>query len=50
LEPNFDDRVKYCLNSAIKKLQLPIRFSTLEKKNTELHKQLSEKMMEYRTR
>lgn len=50
LDPNFDYRVKYCLNSAIKKLQLPIRFSTLERKNTELHKLLSEKMHDYRTR
>jgi hypothetical protein len=44
LDANFDYRVKYCLNSAIKKLQLPIKFSTLEKKNKELHKRLSEKM------
>jgi non-catalytic primase subunit PriX-like protein len=44
LDPNFDYKVKYCLNSAIRKLQLPIRFSTLERKNKELHKLLSEKM------
>jgi hypothetical protein len=46
LDPNFDYRVKYCLNSAIRKLQLPIRFSTLERKNKELHKLLSDKMQE----
>ena len=33
LDPNFEYRVKYSLNSAIRKLQLPIRFSTLERKN-----------------
>lgn len=44
LDPNFDYKVKYCLNSAIRKLQLPIRFNTLERKNKELHKLLSDKM------
>ena len=46
LDPNFDYRVKYCLNSAIRKLQLPIRFSTLEKKNKELHNLLSTMMQQ----
>ena len=46
LDSNFDYKVKYCLNSAIRKLQLPIRFSTLEKKNKELHNLLSTKMQE----
>jgi hypothetical protein len=46
LDPNFDYRVKYCLNSAVRKLQLPIRFSTLERKNKELHNLLSDKMQE----
>jgi hypothetical protein len=46
LDPNFDYRVKYCLNSAIRKSQLPIRFSTLERKNKELHRLLSERMQE----
>jgi hypothetical protein len=44
LDPNFDYRVKYSLNSAIRKLQLPIKFSTLERKNLDLDKILSEKM------
>jgi hypothetical protein len=44
LDPNFDYRVKYSLNLAIRKLQLPIKFSTLERKNFNLHKILSEKM------
>lgn len=43
LDSNFDYRVKYCLNSAIRKLQLPIRFSTLERKNKELYNLLSAK-------
>lgn len=46
LDPNFDYRIKYSLNSAIRKLQLPIRFSTLERKNKRLHKILSDKMQE----
>jgi hypothetical protein len=46
LDPNFDYRVKYCLNSAIRKLQLPIRFSTLERKNKELYNVISNKMHE----
>jgi hypothetical protein len=46
LDPNFDYRVKYCLNSAVRKLQLPIRFSTLEKKNKDLHNLISAKMQE----
>ena len=46
LDPNFDYRVKYCLNSAIRKLQLPIRFSTLERKNKELYYLLSDKMQQ----
>ena len=46
LDPNFDYRVKYGLNSAIRKLQLPLRFSTLERKNKELHNLLSDKMQE----
>ena len=44
LDANFDYRVKYCLNSASKKLQLPIKFSTLENKNKVLYRILSEKM------
>ena len=46
LDPNFDYKVKYCLNSVIRKLQLPIRFSTLERKNIELYKLLSRKMQQ----
>jgi len=44
LDPNFDYRIKYSLNSAIRKLQLPIRFSTLERKNKGLHRILSDNM------
>jgi non-catalytic primase subunit PriX-like protein len=44
LDPNFDYKIKYCLNSAIRKMQLPIRFSTLERKNKGLHNLLSDKM------
>jgi hypothetical protein len=46
LDPNFEYRVKYSLNSAVRKLQLPIRFSTLEMKNKELHNLLLTKMQE----
>ena len=46
LDPNFDYKIKYCLNSAIRKMQLPIRFSTLERKNKGLHNLLSDKMQE----
>ncbi len=44
LDPNFDYKVKYSLNTSIRKLQLPIKFSTLKEKNKELYKQLSRKM------
>ena len=44
LDPNFDYRIKYSLNSAIRKLQLPIRFSTLERKNKGMHRILSDNM------
>ncbi len=44
LDPNFDYKVKYSLNASIRKSLLPIKFSTLEKNNKELYKQLSQKM------
>jgi hypothetical protein len=44
LDPNFDYKVKYSLNTSIRKLQLPIKFSTLKERNKELYKQLSRKM------
>jgi Primase X len=44
LDSNYDYRIKYSLNTAIRKMQLPIKFSTLEMKNKELYKQLSQKM------
>ena len=44
LDPNFDYKVKYSLKTSIRKLQLPIKFSTLKEKNEELYKQLSQKM------
>jgi hypothetical protein len=47
LDPNFDYKVKYSLNSAIRKLQLPIKFSTLERMNKELHNILLEKMQSH---
>lgn len=46
LDPNFDYRVKCSLNPAVRKSQLPIRFSTLESRNNELHNLLSAKMQE----
>lgn len=44
LDPDFDYKVKYSLKTSIRKLQLPIKFSTLMEKNKELYKQLSQKM------
>ena len=46
LGPNFEYRLKYSLNSAVRKLQLPIRFSTLKIKNKELHNLLSAKIQD----
>ena len=45
LDSNFDYRVKYSLKTSIKKLQLPMKFITLEKKNKKLHKLLAEKIL-----
>lgn len=44
LDYNYDYRIKYSVNTAIRKMQLPIKFSTLEMKNKELYKRLSQKM------
>jgi Primase X len=43
LSPNFSYRIRYSLNTAIRKQQLPIKLSTLEKKNKELHTLLDQK-------
>jgi hypothetical protein len=44
LGDNFDYRIKYSLNTALKKQRLPMKFSTLENKNRELHHLVSMKM------
>ena len=44
LDSNFDYKIKYSLNSAMRKLQLPIRFSTLERKNKDLYRLLLDKI------
>jgi len=46
LDENFDYRIKYSLNTALRKRQLPIKFSTLEAKNRELHNLLKIKIKE----
>lgn len=43
LDGNFDYKIKYSLNTAIRKRQLPMKFSTLEMKNKELHDILKSK-------
>jgi Primase X len=43
LSPNFSYRIRYSLNTAMRKQQLPIKLSTLEKKNKELHTLLVQK-------
>jgi hypothetical protein len=44
LDSNFDYKIKYSLNTAVSKHQLPIKFSTLKMKNKELHDKLKMKM------
>jgi hypothetical protein len=44
LDYNYDYRVKYSLNTSIRKMQLPLRFDTLETKNRRLYDQLIMKM------
>ena len=46
LDTDFSFRIKYCLNTAVRKNQLPIRLSTLEKKNKELYNLLAQKKHE----
>ena len=45
LDGNFDYKIKYSLNTAIRKRQLPMKFSTLKMKNEELYNQLSTRMI-----
>jgi hypothetical protein len=46
LDTDFSFRIKYCLNTAVRKNQLPIKLSTLEMKNKELHNLLGQKKHE----
>jgi hypothetical protein len=41
--PNFSYRIKYSLNRAMRKQQLPINLTTLGSKNKELHELLDQK-------
>jgi len=43
LSPNFSYRIRYSLNTAMRKQQLPMKLSTLENKNKELHTLLAQK-------
>jgi Primase X len=43
LSPNFSYRIMYSLNTAMRKQQLPMKLSTLENKNKELHTLLVQK-------
>jgi hypothetical protein len=44
LDSNFGDRIKYSLNTAIRKHTLPMRFVTLKEKNNILYNLIKEKM------
>ena len=46
LDSNFDYKIKYSLNAALRKRQLPMKFDTLLNKNQELHNLLSLKMQQ----
>jgi hypothetical protein len=46
LSPNFSYRISYSVNTAIRKQQLPMKLSTIEKKNMELHTLLVQKKFE----
>ena len=37
LDFNYEYKVKYCLNTSIRKMQLPLKFDTLKTKNNELY-------------
>jgi hypothetical protein len=41
LNDNFDNRIKYSLNTAVRKQRLPMKFDTLRTKNSDLHAKLS---------
>ena len=41
LDFNYEYKVKYCLNTSIRKMQLPLKFDTLKTKNNELYVLLS---------
>ena len=43
LDPNFSYKIKYSLNAAIRKQQLPLKLTTLESKNKELYEMLVRK-------
>jgi hypothetical protein len=44
LDPNFSYKIKYSLNAAIRKQQLPLKLTTLESKNKELYEMLVRKI------
>ena len=44
LDPDFNYKIKYSINYAIRKQQLPMKLTTLENKNKELYKLLTRKM------
>lgn len=48
LDSNFDYKIKYSLSAATRNRQLPMKFSTLEMKNNELHNLLKMKMQQVR--
>jgi antitoxin component of RelBE/YafQ-DinJ toxin-antitoxin module len=44
LDPNFSYRIKYSLNAAMRKQQLPLKLTTLETKNNDLYQMLIRKI------
>jgi len=44
LDSNFDYKIKYSLNTSLTKFQLPMKFTTLERKNRKLHSLLEQKI------
>jgi len=46
LDYNYEYRMKYSLNTSIRKMQLPLRFDTLKTKNRRLYDQLMIKMQD----
>ena len=49
LGSNFDSTIKYSLNTAIRKQQLPMKFETLSSKNSDLHQLLTVKIQDARS-